>query len=140
MNIPREAAVAMANWWGDCITSNTVHDNGDRSMTGIMSGLLADNLNEVVTEEMRRKFVEILIDKILELQSPHGNYELRCDYAPSYFLAEAAKKAGISSWNFPWKTSMQVWPKDGDHDYTEVLVSKGYRAPWTVIWSDKKEG
>ena len=65
MEVTKEMARAMAEWWGIRVHTMTHHDNGDRSMTGFFTSLLADRLNEVVEDSAREKFVNILTDKIL---------------------------------------------------------------------------
>jgi hypothetical protein len=52
---------------------------------------------------------------------------LGVDYNPSVNLREAAEAAGISMFNFPYKTDLYIRWTDDD-DYT-VYVYDGYRAP-----------
>ena len=138
MNISKEAAMAAAQWWGNKVHSNTVHRNGDDSPVGGMATILAGLLNEPVSEEVHDKFVDILTKKILEADRI-TSWDLDCDYGPSAFLAEAAKEAGISPHNFPWKTTMYIL--DGIDGGVEISVRDGYQAPRVTIYSEeaKKE-
>ena len=140
MEVTREMARTMAQWWGDQIGEGAHHDNGDHdNLASVFAGILADSMNQQADESQVDKFVDILTEKILE-QSKENPYALRhlldCDYGPSKFLSDAAKEAGISTSNFPWKTSMGFF--DDDYGEAEVMVSAGYRAPWVKIWP--KEG
>lgn len=136
MEVTREMARTMAEWWGNQIRGNVRHDNGDHdNLASVFAGLLADSMMKTVDEAKVDKFVDILTGKILE-QAKENPFALRhllvCDYAPDKFLSDAAKEAGIDSANFPWKTEMGIWEtKDGGAD---ILVSAGYQAPWVKIW------
>lgn len=138
MEVTREMAHAMAAWWGDKISGHGArHDNGDHNnLASVFAGLLADTMTEEADESKVDKFVDILTEKILE-QADNGHlfelrYNLDCDYAPSKFLSEAAKEAGIKSDNFPWKTSMAIL--ESEDGQTIVKVSAGYGAGWEQIW------
>ena len=134
MEFTRDCARTIAEWWGNHIDSITHHDNGDLSFESFFAGLMADSLNESVTESQREHFVEILTDKLMNAYAEEGHinsFYLESDYGPSEFLYNAAIEAGISPNNFPWKTSMNVDDYDGE---TKVRVSYGYRAPWKTIW------
>ena len=143
MEVTREMAHAMAAWWGDKISGHGAwHDNGDHNnLASVFAGLLADTMTEEADESKVNKFVDILTEKILE-QANDGHllelrYNLDCDYAPSQFLSEAAKEAGIKSDNFPWKTSMAIC--ENDDGETIVEVSAGYGASWEQIYPVKNE-
>ena len=139
MEVTREMATAMAKWWGEQVHTDTRHDNGDDSITGLFASILANRLNKEVTPEANTRFVEILTERILERAKEKGrvwSLELSCDYGPSEFLYDAAKEAGIDSGNFPWKTDMRV--REEDDGTAKVLVSAGYRAPWVQIWPEVK--
>ena len=127
MDISRETAHAMASWWGNKVCTNTHHDNGDRGMSGLFASVLADSLNKEVTNEQRQRFIDILEKKIMDADRI-SSWDLDCDYAPSKFLSDAAKEAGIDSHNFPWKTCMRI------DDNGRVFVRDGYRAPSKQIW------
>lgn len=136
MEVTKEMARAMAAWWGERVGGRTHHDNGDhKNMASVFAGILADTMNEPADESKINKFVDILTEKILK-QAEENPFSLRhhlgCDYAPSKFLSDAAKEAGISSNNFPWKTSMGIREiNDGE---TIVEVYAGYGAGWKQIW------
>ena len=140
VEVTREMARTMAQWWGNQIGGNAHHDNGDHdNLASVFAGLLADTMNEQADKSQIEKFVDILTEKIFE-QAEENQYALShhlyCDYGPSKFLSDAAKEAGISSNNFPWKTGMGIWENEDGTE--EVRVSEGYRAPWIKIWP--KEG
>jgi hypothetical protein len=140
MEVTHEMARTMAQWWGDQIRGDAHHDNGDHdNLASVFAGILADSMNKQADESQADKFVNILTEKILE-QSKKNPYTLRhlldCDYGPSKFLSDAAKEAGISPNNFPWKTCMGILEKDDGT--VDIQVSAGYRAPWIKIWP--KEG
>lgn len=143
MEVTREMAHTMAAWWGEKISgSGSRHDNGDHNnMASVFAGFLADTMNEYADGSKVNKFVDILTEKILE-QAGNGHllelrYNLDCDYAPSQFLSEAAKEAGIKSDNFPWKTSMAIL--ESEDGQTIVKVSSGYGASWEQIYPVKKQ-
>lgn len=141
MEVTREMARTMAAWWGKKVSGRgSHHDNGDDGITSFLSGLLADGMNKPADESAVNKFVDILTEKILK-QAETNPYTLRhhlhCDYAPSQFLSDAAKEAGIDPNNFPWKTAMSIDEnKDGE---TIAMVSDGYRSEWVQIWPVEKE-
>ena len=140
MEVTREMARTMAQWWGEQVSGNVHHDNGDHdNLASVFAGLLADTMNKQADESQVDKFVDILTEKILKQaeEDPFALWhKLDCDYSPSKFLSDAAKEAGISPNNFPWKTCMGILEKD---DGTiDIQVSSGYRAPWVKIWP--KEG
>ena len=143
MEVTREMAHAMAAWWGDKISGHGAwHDNGDHNnLASVFAGLLADTMTEEADESKVNKFVDILTEKILEQANDGHLFELRynldCDYAPSQFLSEAAKEAGIKSDNFPWKTSMAI--RENQNGETIVEVSAGYGASWEQIYPIKNE-
>lgn len=141
MEVTREMARTMAAWWGKKVSGRgSHHDNGDNGIASFLSGLLADGMNKPADESAVNKFVDILTEKILK-QAETNPYTLRhylhCDYAPSQFLSDAAKEAGIDPSNFPWKTAMSIDEnKDGE---SVAMVSNGYRAEWVQIWPVEKE-
>lgn len=137
MEVTREMARAMAAWWGDKISGHGArHDNGDHNnLASVFAGILADTMTEEADESKVNKFVDILTEKILNEVQEKGRFSswnLDCDYAPSRFLSEAAKEAGIKSDNFPWKTSMAI--RENEYGRTIVEVSAGYGAGWEQIW------
>ena len=142
MEVTREMAHAMAKWWGEKISgSGSRHDNGDHNnMASVFAGILADTMNEYADGSKVDKFVDILTEKILNDVKGHGRLRsglLDCDYAPSQFLSEAAKEAGIKPDNFPWKTSMIICENAGGQAI--VKAHAGYGASWEQIYPIKKQ-
>ena len=139
MEVTREMAHAMAVWWGERVGGRTHHDNGDHeNFASVFAGILADSMNRPTDESTVNKFVDILTEKILDEAIKREGFLfpglLSCDYAPSKFLSDAAKEAGISIDNFPWKTSMDVCKnKNGE---VVVKASDGYRAEWKQIYPE----
>lgn len=133
--VPKEVAQIVAKWWADKICGNVKFDNGDSTETGLLSMGLAMMCVKEVTEEQKQKFIDTL-SGILEEQD---HIYLGVDYGPGRWLKEAAKEAGISENNFPWKTST-VSQRDfhSDGDVYLVYASHGYRAEPQVIatWSN----
>lgn len=137
MEVTREMAHAMAAWWGDKISGHgTRHDNGDHNnLASVFAGILADTMTEEADESKVNAFVDILTEKILDEVKEKGrlsSWDLDCDYAPSQFLSQAAKEAGIKPDNFPWKTSMAI--RENQNGETIVEVSVGYGASWEQIY------
>ena len=129
--VPEAMARAAASWWAGKIDGTCRHDNGDVSLTGFLSGYLADKLNEPPEPGALEKFEEILANKLIHWDKPWRVDRLCSDYGPDMTLLEAAQEAGISPHNFPWKTNMYF-----DREKEEIIVSDGYRAPWETIWKD----
>lgn len=129
--LPEAMAQAAARWWAGKIDGTCRHDNGDKSLTGFMSGYLADKLNEPPIPGALEKFEEILTNMLVHWDKPWRLDRLSCDYGPDMTMLKAAQEAGISPHNFPWKTHMYF-----DHEKMEIVVSDGYRAPWKMIWKD----
>lgn len=137
MEVTREMAHAMAAWWGDKISGHGArHDNGDHNnWASVFLGLLADTMTEEADEPKVNKFVDILTEKILDEVKEKGrlsSWAIDCDYAPSRFLSEVAKEAGIKSDNFPWKTSMAI--RENKNGETIVEVRDGYGSSWEQIY------
>lgn len=142
MEVTREMAHTMAAWWGDKISGHGArHDNGDHNnLASVFAGILADTMTEHADDSKVNKFVDILTEKILNEVQEKGrlsSWDLDCDYAPSQFLSEAAKEAGIKPDNFPWKTLMAIHEnKDGG---TIVEVRDGYGSSWEQIYPVKPD-
>lgn len=126
--IPHDVAVQIANWWADKI-SHTKFDNGDTSETGFMAMALALMSVQPVTEEQREKFVKALVERI----DGKENLFLDVDYHPSKDLREAAKEAGISENNFPWKTFVVMY-RNYDTDGFKIIARHGYRAEPVTLY------
>ena len=56
---------------------------------------------------------------------------LAADYNPCRTLRISAEVAGISSSNFPWKTTMWI-------SKNHVAVRYGYRAPKEILYANKQ--
>jgi hypothetical protein len=94
-----------AMWWSNIITNPKF-----------------DGLSKEERKDSAEVFAEALKD---ELRNKEYNpyWGLSVDYHPCSELADAAKKAGVSGNNFPWKTSM--WFKEDG----SVSVAYGYQQP-----------
>ena len=125
----KELIEIAVNWWSERVTGKCVHDNGDRSETSAFAGLLADCMIEPVSnQDIINRYKESLAKHILKASGNCKELCLSCDYSPDYILATAAKEAGISVHNYPWKTSMILSEK-------EIKVSEGYGQPyWTIYF------
>ena len=121
---------AAVNWWSERVTGKCTHDNGDRSETSTFAGLLADLMIEPVSnQDTIKQYKESLTKHILKASGKSNNLCLSCDYSPDFILATAAKEAGISLHNYPWKTTMLITDK-------EIKVSEGYGQPYQTIYSE----
>lgn len=140
MEVTKEMAHAMESWWGERINGDSIHDNGDNSLSSVLAGVLADSMNEPADEEKVTKFVDVLTEKIIkEVEGGAFGlfYQLSTDYAPSRFLREAAEEAGINPNNFPWKTAMDI--RKNENGELVAMVSDGYRAGWKQLYPEVKE-
>ena len=133
--ITKEVAEVMAKWWADKVTGKTVHDNGDNSFASMFAGALADDMVKQVTDVNKQKFIEALAKNIIEFPYMESSC-IGCDYHPDRILSEAAKKAGISEFNFPWKTYMSVGC-DPTGNFI-ITVREGYGAPPVDIYPIKE--
>ena len=106
MMIPKEVAEVMAKWWGEKVSSKVIHDNGDRSFSSSIAGALADSMATQITDETKKIFIDSLTEEIVSGEKFVDC--IGCDYHPDKILADAAIKAGIKEFNFPWKTYMYV--------------------------------
>ena len=130
MKVKHEAAVAAAEWWAKKIDGTCKHDNGDTGLTSLLAMCMADSLNKPVTEEQLEMFKAELIQQIettAESYKYKTDLDLYCDYGPGFLLADAARCAGISKNNFPYKTGMTITEE-------AVTVRDGYRAQRVTIW------
>lgn len=125
MMISREVAEVMAKWWGEKVSGKIVHDNGDKSFHSSFAGALADSMATQITDEAKKIFIDALIEEIVSGEKFVNC--IGCDYHPDKILADAAIKAGINEFNFPWKTYMYI-----GHDPCGniiVTVREGYGSP-----------
>jgi hypothetical protein len=127
----KEQAIKTAvKWWSNKLRGGVKHDNGDNSFTSLMACALADQLSKPITDEQLEVF-EAELTKILEVETSYHHYVmLTVDYNPCMMLYDAAKAAGISEHNFPYKTDVIVMNRDGE--YT-VQVSDGYGRSYETL-------
>ena len=130
MDITEEMADFAANWWAERIKGDTEHDNGDKSMTGMIAGILGNMLNKPVTEEQLKKFKALVQNYIIVKSVTILNtqfIEFHCDYKPYSPLDKFAKACDIPLENFPWKTTMMIYSN-------EIMVKEGYGASYKTIY------
>ena len=133
-NIPEEMARAAAHWWAERADGTARHNNRGGNLASILAGLMADTLNEPPQFGALEKFEKILAEKIMAAEFPYMWKHIWVDYGPDAILADAAKEAGISCNNFPWKTGMHIDEEKGE---IMVRISLG---PWERIFpQDCKE-
>lgn len=128
-----EMARAAARWWRDKIDGGAKHDNGDDSLASRMACLMADCLNVPTDAGLLNLFEHELVRMLLKEDEGWGGFTLVSDYGPSGLLLSAAKAAGISPRNFPYKTWMLLQVQDG-----EIVVKDGYNEPPRVIWRESE--
>lgn len=128
--VPEAMARAAAHWWAERADGTARHNNRSRDLASFMAGLMADTLNEPPQCGALEKFEEILAEKIMTAELPYRWRHIWVDYGPDAILADAAKEAGISCNNFPWKTGMSIDPERGTVD---VRISLG---PWKRIYPE----
>lgn len=130
----KEQAIKTAvKWWSDKLRSRARHDNGDTSVSSLFACALADQLSKPITDEQLEVF-EAELTKILEVEiDNHWYILLMVDYDPCKMLYDAAKAAGISEHNFPYKTNVHIENKGGNGYYT-VKVSDGYAQPYVELY------
>ncbi len=121
-----------AEWWADRVCKPTFSGLSDeerkdpRNLQYQLAEAMASTLVEPVGSDQRQQFIDALKE---ELMNPEYNpfWGLDVDYHPCLTLANAAKKAGIPSTNFPWKTRMRF--SEGG----VVEAALGYGAPLEPI-------
>jgi hypothetical protein len=128
MKITNKQIEKAVTWWADQVAKPTFSALTDEERKqpenrGMhFAEFLAGVSVKPVTLEQRKKFIRALRSelKINKLYS-HWALILSVDYSPCQMLTSAAKSAGISENNFPWKTVMWLM-EDG-----KVLVRCGYQ-------------
>jgi hypothetical protein len=126
MKLTTEQIEKAINWWADRVTTPTFDalsndERKDHNNDGmIFAEILAYLLVKPIEKFAREKFIFALREE-LQKEDTRAIRGLFVDYGPDLILSEAAKSAGISENNFPWKTCM--WFRDG-----KVIVALGYRA------------
>lgn len=129
-----EMARAAARWWRDKIDGGARHDNGDDGAASRLACLMADCLNTPTDKEKLDVFEHELTRALMKEGEDLDSFSIGSDYGPEGLLFWAAKTAGISGMNFPFKTWMWLQVSSG-----EVVVKDGYREPPRVIWTERKE-
>lgn len=125
----KEHAIIIAvEWWAGKLSAKAPHSNGDNAQASIFACLLADMGMKTVTDEQLNIFKSELKARIEnEIGNRWREVYLGVDYNPSPNLREAAKQAGISEFNFPYKTDLYIkWDDNGEYS---VYVYDGYRSP-----------
>lgn len=128
-----EMARAAARWWRDKIDGGARHDNGDDGETSRLACLMADCLNTPTDKERLDVFENELTRALMKEGEDRDSFSIGSDYGPEGILFYAAKAAGISGMNFPFKTWMFLKVDNG-----EVVVRDGYRKPPMVIWTERR--
>ena len=121
----KETAQKAAKWWADQLRTKPKLDNGDDSLAGILTSVVAYRLQE--KEYENRKFedankFEIALAEILELENDERGVILSVDYNPDYLLSKAIKNVNINvgQTRLPWKTTMWITKN-------KIEVAYGYR-------------
>ena len=109
-------------------------DNDDISL----ASELAEGLVEPITEEMGKKYIEVLSEKIIEELKKNNRCELFIDYDPDKILTDAAVAAGIDIYDYPWKTRVSIKYRIVDGKETSsVTVVLGSRGKAETIYEVK---
>ena len=130
MNVTPEQAKAAAQWWAEQVchpTFSALSDDERKSQDSLptfFAEMMAWVSTQPVSPEQKRAFAEALETAIIK----EDQHILHVDYGADPTLTEAAKKAGISHRNFPWKTTMWI------EDSGAIWVRLGYGAPRTIIY------
>lgn len=125
----KEQAIDIAvEWWAGKLSAKAPHRNGDNAFASVLACLLADDGMEDTNGKQLGIFKSELKARIeSEMDNRWREVYLGVDYNPSPNLREAAKKADISEFNFPYKTDLYIkWDNDGEYS---VYVHDGYRSP-----------
>ena len=130
-----EAIETAARWWAKKLQIRRPHSNGDSSPASIFACMLADLGTEPVSDAKLEVFVADLAKRVDKDLREHRTCWLSCDYGPCNLLGEAAKKAGINTMNFPYKTHMNISPMGGD-EY-KVEVADGYGRPYVELTNER---
>ena len=114
-----------AKWWADKLKQRQPHNNGDNSFGSMLACSLSDMLAEEITDKQLALFTKELEGEIHKFMEKYDDCRtfLSSDYGPGGMLREAAVKANISEFNFPYKTHLCI-ERYGDN-YT-VKVAAGY--------------
>lgn len=130
MILAKEAIEKAADWWAERILEDRPHSSGDNSFTSVTACLLADMGRQNITPNQADTFKKALAKRMAEYAESgmFNHFSIMCDYGPCRMLADAANEAGISTANFPFKTTMFLTEKDG------IMIRDGYGAPAVKLW------
>ncbi len=119
LQFSQEQVTAAATWWAQFLRPNTNFSEVNRN-TGIKDGVFESivqmrlDLNDRITDEQIKKFIEILSAKI-QLQKLHTGLDLpyvqlgnRSTYGAPKIVEESLDEANISG-VFPFKTEMRIY-------------------------------
>ncbi len=133
MKIEKKFIIA-AHWWAEEIRRINIgsFDNGTEiGCCHYMAALLAAKMKP--KEEDLAKFEKTLAKELKRRAKgkkfPCDPVVVHVDYHPVDFLAEIARKSGISDKVFPWKTLMWIYPH-------EIRVRRGYSNEVETIYSE----
>lgn len=121
-----ETAQKAAKWWADQLRTVEMPDNGEQSLAGMQTTLIASRLQEIEKRKQTPALIDAwevaLADAIGKIENRHTVY-IGVDYHPDTLLDESAISVGLDlgMTTLPWKTNMWI---EGDR----VRVAKGYRA------------
>lgn len=135
-----QAINTVVNWWSNKLKQKSPHSNGDSGAASVFGCFLADINMRNISEHQLSTFEKELYKEIKSeienrlIESRWHSLSVGCDYDPCRMLSDAAKKADISTWNFPYKTWMSISIENDDlNDGFQVRVSDGYRAEWVSL-------
>lgn len=118
------------DWWTVVLAGPLRFDNGDAHSVAPALALLAAANEPAPTEGQLMVFKntlrEILAREAASRKNAEFHFWLGVDYGPCRTLAEAAEVAVISTFKFPWKTSMHIRPGS-------VTVALGYGTPFVEL-------
>jgi hypothetical protein len=126
----RELSELAASWWGETVCK-PAFNNGDNSLDGAVTQLLAHLGTKQIDSDTKEKFIAELTNEIeLKLASAKGNIIVSVDYGPDKILSDAATSVHMTKLNFPLKTTMWI-------NMNSIIVSSGYRAPIKELYANK---
>lgn len=124
----KEQAINIAvDWWADKLKAKAPHSNGANELPSILACLLVDDAMKDTSDNQLDIFKRELKSRIeSDLNNRWREVYLGVDYHPTTNLRESAELAGISVFNFPYKTDMYI--KWNNNEEYEVYVHDGYGA------------
>lgn len=108
-----KSADVATNFWATKISQPATFDNGDYSLAGLKTSMLAYTMlggqnRPSLSEEQIDNFKQLLSNTIEEQLDARGFCSLEVDYEPQGILYQVADEAGIDRSLFPWKTMMDI--------------------------------